>query len=312
MLGRLLLVALASAGCNEVYGLDDNTQTAGEGDTDGDGVLDSKDNCIRVVNPGQEDVDGDGKGDACALICMEGTRTNKDLDRDRVDDGCDPCPRSPQQDADGNVLDEDGDGVYDACDNCPGYSNPAQVNTDGDALGNACDGMLGHHERLVFDPFWRKHPYWSANNWKLENGGVRSDAETKSMRMLGVELIYTDHSWVVEVGIELPTDNSTDGQFGFELLGLNVAVSCLVGRAPEGWVLLARGASASVPTPLPVTGGMIRLRGQYSEAGPSFDLRCDAAGEIARASVATVDAISAPFRIVASRPVVFTYVDVAN
>jgi hypothetical protein len=34
-------------------------------DSDGDGALDSWDNCTYVSNPGQSDCDGDGRGDAC-------------------------------------------------------------------------------------------------------------------------------------------------------------------------------------------------------------------------------------------------------
>lgn len=35
-------------------------------DTDSDGIVDCKDNCLAVANPDQSDLDGDGVGDACA------------------------------------------------------------------------------------------------------------------------------------------------------------------------------------------------------------------------------------------------------
>lgn len=78
-------------------------------DQDGDGVLDTVDNCPAVSNANQTDTDQDGMGDAC-----------------------DACPGDPQNDA-------DADGVCGTLDNCPGVANTNQANADGDAFGDVCD-----------------------------------------------------------------------------------------------------------------------------------------------------------------------------
>ncbi|MBX7100086.1 MAG: phosphodiester glycosidase family protein, partial [Myxococcaceae bacterium] len=78
----------------------------GPTDIDGDGVLDTADNCMTVKNADQRDTDHDGKGDAC--------------------DG-----------------DDDNDGIFDEDDNCPTVANPGQLDTDGDGIGNACESMGG-------------------------------------------------------------------------------------------------------------------------------------------------------------------------
>ena len=51
-----------------------------ETDTDGDGIPDSRDNCINVKNPDQRDSDGDGYGDACdADVNNDGIVNSLDL-----------------------------------------------------------------------------------------------------------------------------------------------------------------------------------------------------------------------------------------
>jgi uncharacterized repeat protein (TIGR01451 family) len=71
-------------------------------DTDGDGILDSADNCPTVANATQEDLDQDGQGDACD-------------------------------------LDIDDDGVANTLDNCPRNANPLQEDLDIDDVGDVCD-----------------------------------------------------------------------------------------------------------------------------------------------------------------------------
>jgi len=86
----------------------------GQPDVDGDGVIDSADNCSEVSNADQSDIDRDGLGDVC-----------------------DPL---------NNLLpDEDGDLVPDEEDNCPSVANENQADEDGDGVGDACEINLATH-----------------------------------------------------------------------------------------------------------------------------------------------------------------------
>ncbi len=60
-----------------------NTAVAAVSDLDGDGVLDSADNCVMAANPGQEDAgDGDGVGDACDNCINVANANQRDTDGD--------------------------------------------------------------------------------------------------------------------------------------------------------------------------------------------------------------------------------------
>ena len=126
-----------------------------EADTDGDGVLDPKDNCKAVYNPDQIDSDDDGEGDAC-------DPPPSDLDHDGVEDEDDNClvVKNPDQsDSDGDgigdacdfINDQDGDGVADQNDNCPAVANPDQRDSDRDGTGDACDTLTDRDRDGVAD-----------------------------------------------------------------------------------------------------------------------------------------------------------------
>ena len=88
-------------------------------DTDGDGVIDSIDNCPTVRNAGQWDKDRDGIGNVC------------DADYGTVATSTSPVVVMP--------TDTDKDGIADTTDNCVTVINAGQIDTDKDSIGDACD-----------------------------------------------------------------------------------------------------------------------------------------------------------------------------
>jgi hypothetical protein len=114
-------------------------------DSDGDGVIDCRDNCPTVANTNQADADSDGIGDPCDACPLDAAN---DADGDGICGNVDNCPAvgnpnqsDNDQDGIGDACDPDidGDGILNAADNCPFKSNPGQENNDGDPLGDICD-----------------------------------------------------------------------------------------------------------------------------------------------------------------------------
>jgi hypothetical protein len=101
-------------------------------DSDGDGWLDSCDNCPLAANMLQDDSDLDDAGDACDAC--PGFDDAIDSDGDGVADGCDICPLDHPDDT-------DGDGVCESLDTCPGFDDA--VDSDGDGVPNGCDVCSG-------------------------------------------------------------------------------------------------------------------------------------------------------------------------
>lgn len=96
-------------------------------DTDGDGVMDSKDTCPGTAAGSKVDAAGCVVPVAAAVVVV-------DSDGDGVADTADACPNTPKGVAvlaDGCAPDMDGDGVKDPQDKCPGTPAGTRVLADG-------------------------------------------------------------------------------------------------------------------------------------------------------------------------------------
>jgi hypothetical protein len=123
-------------------------------DSDGDGILDCKDNCYLEPNEDQLDSDGDGIGDECDNCPNHPNATQADSDSNGVGNVCEPALIDPDGDgvetlldncpniANEDQLDSDSDGIGDACDNCPMAANIDQADEDGDGVGDVCAGPI--------------------------------------------------------------------------------------------------------------------------------------------------------------------------
>lgn len=103
-----------------------------DSDIDGDGKLNSEDNCPEVYNPGQANSDPDTIGDACDNCPADENQDQLDSDGDLAGDACDACPFDPANDV-------DQDKVCGDTDNCPSLANPQQEDPDRDGKGDVCD-----------------------------------------------------------------------------------------------------------------------------------------------------------------------------
>lgn len=106
-------------------------------DSDGDGLLNSEDNCPAVHNPDQADADADSVGDLCDNCISINNPDQDDLDLDAIGDMCDD--------------DIDGDYVLNDDDNCPLIANESQSDSDDDGIGNSCDNCPSDYNEYQYD-----------------------------------------------------------------------------------------------------------------------------------------------------------------
>ncbi len=125
-----------------------NVAVAALSDLDGDGVLDSADNCVVVPNPGQEDLlDSDGVGDACDNCQMIANANQRDTNADGF----------------GNVCDADfnGDGVVNLSDFSAFRASFGKAEHDADING---DGTVNLSDFSAFRALFGGTPGPSASN----------------------------------------------------------------------------------------------------------------------------------------------------
>ena len=174
------------------------------GDQDGDGILDSMDNCPSTSNANQANADGDSSGDACD-VCADDP--NNDVDNDKYCIGSrylspklganDNCPNlaNPDQldneaDGLGNACDpdDDNDGISDFDDNCQFIPNTLQNDTDNDNIGDACD----------------------AKPFDFDNDG-HSDLADNCLNIYNPDQSDVDNDGIGDVCDASPNDNDNDG-----------------------------------------------------------------------------------------------------
>jgi RHS repeat-associated protein len=213
-------------------------------DSDGDGIVDSIDNCPYTFNPLQEDTEdldgdgipeGDGVGDVCDNCKKHNNPEQEDLDRDGVGDVCDNCPKvsnfdqTDSEDTNGNGIYDlgDGDGIGDVCDNCPSKVNPLQEDSNQNGIGDACEGDDqgdGGNLAAITDPidYYRTvgdKQYELSNHLgnvlsvitdrKLGNSGVLGSQETLyDYDFTNINSINDASNWSIYGGAQVTTNNN--------------------------------------------------------------------------------------------------------
>jgi OmpA-OmpF porin, OOP family len=182
-----------------------------DGDADGDGVVDSKDQCPGTAAGTVVDAKG------CAL----------DSDGDGVTDADDQCPGTPagaKVDAQGCELDSDADGVVDSKDACPDTPAGATVDGRGCALGIVLQNV----------------------HFQLNSGELTGDSKATLDKVAKSIKARSDIKSILVIGHTDSTGKASYNQMLSEKRAKGVA-DYLVSQGVDGKILTSKGMGMTAP-----------------------------------------------------------------
>lgn len=201
------------------------------GDTDGDGITNTCDNCPDLANDDQADCDGDGIGDACAIA--DGLAA--DCNANGIPDNCEPdCDGNGNPDdcdiADG-AGDCDGNGIQDLCEedcNSNGVADPCDIidetslDDNGNGVPDECETPIFVINEINADP--SSNPDGTYADGDANGDGVGNFGEDEFVEFVNYSGAAIDLSgWTLSDGAgvrhEFPIGTLLDDQCAFVLFG---------------------------------------------------------------------------------------------
>ena len=201
------------------------------GDSDGDGEIDTCDNCPDLANEDQADCDGDGIGDVCAIADGLATDCNANGIPDSCDTDCDGNGIPDDCDLANGATDCDGNGILDACEddcNSNGIADPCDI-TDGTSFDDNGNGVPDECETPVFvineinaDP--SSNPDGTYGDGDANGDGVGNFGQDEFIEFVNYSGDAIDLTgWTVSDGAavrhEFPIGTVLDDQCAFVLFG---------------------------------------------------------------------------------------------